>query len=52
MYLADCTVIVEYERVDISDLDATMMYEMTARKYYGELSPEPHKGGVSFDLMK
>lgn len=52
VYLADCTVIVEYERVDISDLDATMMYEMTARKYYGELSPEPHKGGVSFDLMK
>lgn len=51
VYLADCTVTVEYERVDITDLDVTMMYEMTARKYFKELDPKAHEGGVSFDLM-
>ena len=51
VYLEDCTVVVEYEKVDITNLDATMMYEMTARKYYGETNPKAHEGGVSFDLM-
>jgi hypothetical protein len=51
VYLEDCTVTVEYEKVEITNLDATMMYEMTARKYYNELSPKAHEGGVSFDLM-
>ncbi len=51
VYLADCTVVVEYSRVDITDLDATLIYEMTARKYFGELSPKAHEGGVSFDIM-
>ena len=52
VYLADCTVTVEYERVDITDLDVTMMYEMTARKYFSEINPKAHEGGVSFDLLK
>ena len=51
VYLSDCTVVVEYKNVDITDLDATLMYEMTARKYFGELSPKAHEGGVSFDIM-
>ncbi len=51
VYLEDCTVVVEYNRVDIKDCDVTLMYEMTARKYFGELSPKAHEGGVSFDLM-
>ena len=51
VYLEDCTVVVEYNRVNITDCDATLMYEMTARKYFGELSPKAHEGGVSFDLM-
>ena len=51
VYLTDCTVVVEYSRVDITDLDATLIYEMTARKYFGELSPKAHEGGVSFDIM-
>lgn len=51
IYLEECTVTVEFERVEITDLDATMIYEMTARKYFGELAPKAHAGGVSFDLM-
>ena len=51
VYLSDCTVVVEYNKVDITDLDATLMYEMTARKYFGETSPKAHEGGISFDIM-
>ena len=51
VYLKDCTVVVEYDKVDITGLDATLMYEMTARKYFGETSPKAHEGGVSFDIM-
>lgn len=51
VYLTDCTVVVEYNKVDIVDLDATLIYEMTARKYFGQTSPKAHEGGVSFDIM-
>ena len=52
VYLQDCVMTVEYDRVDITDLDLTMIYEMTARKYFNEVDPKPHAGGVSFDLMQ
>ena len=51
VFLEDCTAVVEYNRVNITDCDATLMYEMTARKYFNELNPKAHEGGVSFDLM-
>ncbi|MBQ1847341.1 MAG: beta-galactosidase, partial [Clostridia bacterium] len=50
-YLENCRIEIEYERVNVSDGTVTLMYECAARKYYGELDPRPHKGGVSFDLM-
>ena len=51
VYLSDCTVTVEYNKVDITDFCATLIYEMTARKYFGETSPKAHEGGVSFDII-
>ena len=51
VYLSDCTAVIEYNKVDITDGSATLMYEMTARKYFGETSPKAHEGGVSFDIM-
>ncbi|MBO4423051.1 MAG: beta-galactosidase [Clostridia bacterium] len=51
VFLEDCTIVVEYSKVDMTDIDVVMMYEMTARKYYGETSPKAHEGGVSFDII-
>lgn len=50
-YLENCRIEIEYERVNITDGSVTLMYELTARKYFGDLSPRAHEGGVSFDLL-
>ena len=51
LYLPDCSVTVTFRDAEITDSDVTLLYERTARKYYGETSPAPATGGVSFDLM-
>ena len=51
LYLKDCSVTVTFRDTEITDSDVTLLYERTARKYYGETAPEAHTGGVSFDLM-
>lgn len=51
VYFADCTVVIEYEDVEATDIDVTFMYEHDARKYYSEMNPIAHKGGVSFDVL-
>ena len=50
-YLENCRVEIEYERVDITDGSVTFLFELTARKYFGDLNPRAHTGGVSFDLL-
>lgn len=52
LYLEDCSITVEYENVGNITIDAVLMYELTARRYYGELYPASHEGGVSFDLLE
>ena len=49
--LEDCSVTITYRDVEIADADVTLIYERTARRYYGETSPQAHVGGVSFDLL-
>ena len=51
LYLEDCSVTITYRDVEISDASVTLLYERTARTYYGETSPQAHVGGVSFDLL-
>ncbi|MBQ6163444.1 MAG: hypothetical protein IJK23_03105 [Clostridia bacterium] len=52
IYLTNCSITVTYRGVEITDSDVTLLYERTARKYYGETSPQAHEGGVSFDVMQ
>lgn len=51
LYLTDCSVTVTFRDAAITDSDVTLLYERTARKYYGETDPAPAVGGVSFDIM-
>lgn len=50
LYIEDCDIVIEYSGVDAT-VDAVFMYEMCARRYYGETMPAAHEGGVSFDLI-
>ncbi|MBQ6021123.1 MAG: beta-galactosidase [Clostridia bacterium] len=52
LFLTDCSITVTYRGVEITDSDVTLLYERTARKFYGETSPQAHRGGVSFDVMQ
>ena len=51
LYLPDCSVTVTFRDAEITDSDVTLLFERTARRYYGETDPAPAVGGVSFDLM-
>ena len=42
---------VTFRNVEITDSDVTLLFERSARRFYGETSPAPAEGGVSFDLM-
>ena len=51
LYLPDCSVTVTFRNAEITDSDVTLLFERSARRFYGETSPAPAEGGVSFDLM-
>lgn len=49
--LGKISVLLTLNNADVQNLNITLMREAVARKYFGNLEPLQHMGGVSFDII-